>query len=92
VMVAFEDETWVSLYPKVEAEWMKRGHQRRVVTPGYNQRRNTFITLFWPKRRRNGFIFNTYSKRRSRESKLHHLSNLLQYARRHRAKRRTFGT
>jgi len=83
-MVAFEDETWVSLYPKVEAEWMKRGHQRRVVTPGYNQRRNTFITLFWPKR--NGFIFNTYAKRRSREFKLH-LSNLLRYARRHRAKR-----
>jgi hypothetical protein len=83
-MVAFEDETWVSLYPKVEAEWMKRGHQRMVVTPGYNQRRNTFITLFWPKR--NGFIFNTYAKRRSREFKLH-LSNLLRYARRHRAKR-----
>jgi hypothetical protein len=31
-MVAFEDETWVSLYPKVQAEWMERGHQRRIVT------------------------------------------------------------
>jgi hypothetical protein len=28
-MVAFEDETWTSLYPKVEAEWMERGYQRR---------------------------------------------------------------
>jgi len=60
---------------------MKRGTQRRVVTPGYNRRRNTFVPLFWPKRRRDGFIFNTYAKRRSRESKLH-LSNLIQYAKR----------
>jgi len=61
---------------------MKRGHQRRVVTPGYNQRRNTFIMLFWPKRRRrDGFIFNTYAKRRSGEFKLH-LSNLTQYVKR----------
>ena len=85
-MVAFEDETWVSLYPKIEAEWMKRGTQRRVVTPGYNKRRNTFITLLWPKRSRNGFIFNTYAKRRSKEYKLH-LSNLLQHAKRRGAKR-----
>ena len=85
-MVAFEDETWVSLYPKIEAEWMKRGTQRRVVTPGYNKRRNTFVTLLWPKRSRNGFIFNTYAKRRSKEYKLH-LSNLLQHAKRRGAKR-----
>lgn len=54
------------------------------MTPGYNKRRNTFVTLFWPKK--SGFIFNTYAKRRSREYKLH-LSNLLQYAKRRRAKR-----
>jgi hypothetical protein len=65
---------------------MKKGYQRRVVTPGYNKRRNTFITLFWPKRKSNGFIFNTYAKRRSREYKLH-LSNLLQHARRRGAKK-----
>ena len=64
---------------------MPRGEQRRVLTPGYNKRRNTFITLFWPKRR-NGLVFNTYAKRRSREYKLH-LSNLLQHAKRRRAKR-----
>jgi hypothetical protein len=50
-MVAFDDETWTTFYPNVEAEWMERGCQRRVVTPGYD-------------RRRNGFIFNVYSKRR----------------------------
>lgn len=63
---------------------MERGHQKRVLTPGYNKRRNTFITLFWPKRSKNGFIFNTYPKRRSREYKLH-LFNLIQYAKRRRA-------
>jgi hypothetical protein len=64
---------------------MPRGEQRRVLTPGYNKRRNTFITLFWPKKR-NGLVFNTYAKRRSREYKLH-LSNLLQYAKRRDAKK-----
>jgi hypothetical protein len=69
----------------VEAEWMKKGAQRRVPTPGYNVRRNAFITLFWPKRR-NGLTFNCYAKRRSREYKLH-LSNVLQHAKRRGAKR-----
>lgn len=64
---------------------MPRGVQKRVLTPGYNKRRNTFITLLWPKRSR-GLVFNTYPKRRSREYKLH-LSNLLQHARRRRAKK-----
>lgn len=64
---------------------MPRGEQRRVLTPGYNKRKNTFITLFWPKKR-NGFVFNTYAKRTSREYKLH-LSNLLQHARRREAKK-----
>lgn len=64
---------------------MKKGHQEKILTPGFNRRSNTFITLLWPKRK-NGFIFNTYDKRRSREFKLH-LSNLLQYAKRHSIKR-----
>lgn len=64
---------------------MERGKQRRIPTPGYNKRRNAFITLFWPKRN-NGFIFNTYEKRKSAEFK-HHLSNLISYAERHRAKK-----
>ena len=64
---------------------MPRGDQKRVVTPGYNRRRNTFVTLLWPKRR-NGLVFNTYSKRRSRQYKLH-LSNVIQHPRRRRAKK-----
>ena len=64
---------------------MKRGTQRRVVAPGYNTMKNTFVTLLWPKRNRKEFIFNAYA-RRSKEYKLH-LSNLLQHAKRGRAKR-----
>ena len=63
---------------------MKKGVQERVLTPGRNRRRNVFVTLFWPKK--NGFVWNRFAKRRSREFKLH-LSNLIQYAKRHGAKR-----
>ncbi len=63
---------------------MKKGEQERVVTPGYNKRRNVFVTLFWPKKY--GFVFNKFRKRRSREFKLH-LSNVLQHAKRHGVKR-----
>jgi hypothetical protein len=70
---------------------MEKGHQKKVLTPGYNARRNMFVTLFWPKKKRkmkrnNWFVFNTYAKRRSREFKLH-LSNVMQYARRRGAKK-----
>lgn len=66
---------------------MEKGSQRKVLTPGYNARRNMFVTLFWPKKsKRNWFIFNTYAKRRSREFKLH-LSNVMQYARRRGARK-----
>lgn len=85
-MVAFEDETWTSIYPKIEAEWMPRGEQRRVFTPGYNRKRNVFVTLFWPPKY--GFIFNRYEKRRSGEF-IAHLSNLIQHAKRHGVKRIT---
>jgi len=62
---------------------MKKGHQERILTPGYNRRINIFITLFWPKK---GYIFNRFEKRRSREFKFH-LSNLFQYAKRRGSKR-----
>lgn len=64
---------------------MQRGIQKRVLTPRKNKRRNTFITLLWPERK-NGLIFNTYPKRRSKEFK-HHLSNVLQHAKRLGAKK-----
>ena len=62
---------------------MKKGCQERVLTPGYNKRRNVFVTLFWPKKY--GFVWNRFEKR-SREFKLH-LSNVLQHAKRHGTKK-----
>lgn len=79
-MVAFEDEVWASLYPRVEAKWMKKGRQERVPTPGYNQRTNVFVTLFWPKKY--GFVWNKFKRRTSREFKLH-IANVFQHAKRH---------
>jgi hypothetical protein len=64
---------------------MEKGKQKRVLTPRKNKRRNTFITLLWPERK-NGLFFNTYPKRRSKEFK-HHLSNVLQHAKRLGAKK-----
>ena len=63
---------------------MRKGRQERIATAGYNKRENVFVTLFWPKK--HGFVWNRFQKRRSREFK-RHLSNLLQYAKRHRVKR-----
>lgn len=82
-MVAFEDEVWVELYPAVEAKWMRKGYQERILTLGYNKRTNIFITLFWPKK--HGFIWNKFPKRRSREFKLH-LAHLYQHMKRRGAK------
>ena len=84
-MIGFQDETWESLYPRIEAEWMNKGEQKRVLTPKKNKRRNTFITLLWPERK-NGLFFNTYPKRRSAEFR-RHLSNVLQHAKRLGAKK-----
>jgi hypothetical protein len=62
---------------------MRKGHQERIATSGYNKRENVFVTLFWPKK--HVFVWNKFEKRRSREFKLH-LSNVLQRAKRHCAK------
>lgn len=62
---------------------MPKGKQDRIDTPGYNKRRNVFITLFWPKR---SIVYNTFEKRRNREFKKH-LSNVIAYAKRHHMKK-----
>jgi transposase len=36
--VLYEDEVDIHLNPKVGRDWMLRGHQRRIVTPGKNQK------------------------------------------------------
>ncbi|MEX2751253.1 MAG: hypothetical protein Q6366_005130, partial [Candidatus Freyarchaeota archaeon] len=41
------DEKWLELNPIIGSGWMPRGEQRRILTPGVNQRINAFITLLW---------------------------------------------
>jgi len=62
---------------------MHKGKQDKIDTPGFNKRRNVFVTLFWPKKR---FVYNIFEKRRSKEFKKH-LSNVIAYARRHKMKK-----
>jgi len=83
VLIAFQDEAWTELYPRIEAKWMERGKQDAIDTPGYNKRRNVFVTLFWPTK---AYVFNIFGKRRSKEFK-RHLSNVIAYAKRHGMKR-----
>jgi len=83
VLVAFQDEVWTELYPRVEVRWMEKGKQDKIDTPGYNKRRNVFVTLFWPKK---SVVYNKFEKRRSGEFKPH-LSNVIAYAKRYHMKR-----
>lgn len=36
--VFYEDEVDIHLNPKIGADWQLRGHQKRVVTPGQNEK------------------------------------------------------
>lgn len=38
-VVLYEDEVDIHLNPKIGLDWMNRGHQKEVVTPGQNQKR-----------------------------------------------------
>jgi transposase len=64
--VVFQDEVDVHLNPKIGSQWMVRGEQAEVVTPGTNQKRHLAGSLHWrtgrlllsaPGRRRNATLF-----------------------------------
>jgi transposase len=82
-MVAFEDETWVELLPKLWKCWYLKGKQLRVETPGINKRLNVFITLDFASGR---LVYSIHRKRRSKEFK-YHLSKVMNYAKRKKFKR-----
>ena len=82
-MVAFEDETWVELLPKLWKCWYLRGEQLEVETPGINERANVFITLDFTSGR---LVYSIHQRRRSKEFR-YHLARLMRYARRKRFKR-----
>lgn len=81
--MAFQDEKWVDLLPRVWKAWAPKGSDVRVPTLGYTKRVNCFITLFWP---RKNIITNCFSRRRNIEFRKH-LSNIVAYAKRHRLKK-----
>ena len=82
-MVAFEDETWVELLPKLWRCWYLKGKQLEVGTPGMNKRVNVFITLDFASGR---LVYSIHRKRRSREFK-YHLKKLMKYAKLEKYKR-----
>jgi putative transposase len=62
----FQDEVDVHLNPKIGSQWMIRGEQAEVVTPGDNEKRHLAGSLVWrtgtllvspPERRRNAAMF-----------------------------------
>ena len=62
----FQDEVDVHLNPKIGCQWMVRGEQAEVVTPGDNEKRHLAGSLVWrtgtllvsqPERRRNAAMF-----------------------------------
>jgi len=62
----FQDEVDVHLNPKIGSQWMIRGEQAEVITPGDNEKRHLAGSLVWrtgrllvspPQRRRNAAMF-----------------------------------
>lgn len=82
-MVAFEDETWVELLPKLWKCWYLKGKQLEIETPGINERLNVFITLDFAA---GELIYSIHRRRRSREFK-YHLRKVMERSRKRRFKR-----
>ncbi len=82
-MVAFEDETWAELLPKLWKCWYIKGKQLEIETPGINERINVFITLDFAG---GELIYSIHQRRRSREFK-YHLRKVMERARKGRFKR-----
>jgi putative transposase len=71
--VVFEDEVDVHLNPKIGSQWMLRGRQAEVVTPGNNEKRHLAGSLHW----RTGTLFlSSPGARRNSRLFLAHLDDL----------------
>ena len=81
--MAFQDEKWVELLPKIERCWTKKEDRLVVPTLGYTKRINCFITLFWPTK---NIVWNCFKRRRNIEFRKH-LSNIAAYAERQKLKK-----
>lgn len=71
--VVFQDEVDVHLNPKIGSQWMVRGQQAEVVTPGNNEKRHLAGSLHW----RTGTLFlSSPGRRRNAQLFLAHLDDL----------------
>lgn len=71
--VVFQDEVDVHLNPKIGSQWMVRGQQAEVVTPGNNEKRHLAGSLHW---RTGTLLLSAPGTRRNAQLFLAHLDDL----------------
>lgn len=67
------DETTMSLHPPLRACWMKKGQQKRIPAPGYQQRRHWFGGYNW----RSDELWSIHSAKRNSEAFVHFIEYLM---------------
>lgn len=72
-VVVYQDEVQIDLNPKIGSQWMLRGHQAEVVTPGDNVRRHLAVSMLAGSGR---LIVSQPKTRRDSDQFLAHLRDL----------------
>jgi putative transposase len=78
-VVVYQDEVQIDLNPKIGSQWMLRGCQAEVVTPGDNERRHLAVSMLAGSGR---LIVSRPTKRRNSEQFIAHLADLCRRLRR----------
>lgn len=78
-VVVYQDEVQIDLNPKIGSQWMLRGYQAEVVTPGDNERRHLAVSMLAGTGR---LIVSQPTKRRNSEQFMAHLADLCRRLRR----------
>jgi transposase len=78
-VVVYQDEVQIDLNPKIGSQWMLRGCQAEVVTPGDNERRHLAVSMLAGSGR---LIVSAATKRRNSEQFIAHLADLCRRLRR----------
>jgi len=78
-VAVYQDEVQIDLNPKIGSQWMLRGFQAEVVTPGDNERRHLAVSMLTGSGR---LIVSQPTKRRNSEQFIAHLADLCRRLRR----------